>query len=62
LADQATRDRILSRTPIGRLGTGGDVASVVSFLASDDAAYMTGQTVYVDGGRAGLNYTMPLKS
>lgn len=62
LADQATRDRILSRTPIGRLGTGDEVASVVSFLASDDAAYMTGQTVYVDGGRAGLNYTMPLKS
>jgi NAD(P)-dependent dehydrogenase (short-subunit alcohol dehydrogenase family) len=62
LADKATRDRILSRTPIGRLGTGDEVASVVSFLASDDAAYMTGQTVYVDGGRAGLNYTMPLKS
>lgn len=62
LADKTTRDKILSRTPIGRLGTGDDVASVVAFLASDDAGYVTGQTVYIDGGRAGLNYTMPVKS
>lgn len=59
LEDADNRNRILSRTPIGRLGEGSDVASVVCFLASDDASYMTGQTVYVDGGRAGLNYTMP---
>lgn len=62
LADPATRDRILSRTPLGRLGTGEDVASVVAFLAGEDAGYVTGQTVYIDGGRAGLNYTMPVKS
>jgi glucose 1-dehydrogenase len=62
LADEATRDRILSRTPLGRLGTGEDVASVVAFLADDGAGYVTGQTVYIDGGRAGLNYTMPVKS
>lgn len=61
LSDAATRDRILARTPLGRFGTGEDVASVVSFLASDDAGYVTGQTVYIDGGRAGLNYTMPVK-
>ncbi len=60
LSDPATRDRILSRTPLGRFGTGEDVASVVAFLASDDAAYVTGQTVYIDGGRAGLNYTLPV--
>lgn len=62
LADPATRDRILSRTPIGRLGTGEDVASVVAFLAGEDSAYIAGQTIYIDGGRAGLNYTMPVKS
>src|SRR5829696_7625474 len=36
--------------PLGRHGTGADVAAVVSFLASDDAAYVTGQTINVDGG------------
>ena len=61
LSDAQTRDRILSRTPLGRFGTGSDVASVVAFLASDGAGYITGQTVYIDGGRAGLNYTMPVK-
>jgi len=59
LSDEENRNRILSRTPLGRFGSGSDVASVVCFLASDEAGYMTGQTVYVDGGRAGLNYTMP---
>ena len=59
LNDEDNRNRILARTPLGRFGEGADVASVVCFLASDDASYMTGQTVYVDGGRAGLNYTMP---
>jgi NAD(P)-dependent dehydrogenase (short-subunit alcohol dehydrogenase family) len=58
LTDEANRKRILARTPLGRFGEGSDVASVVSFLASDDAAYITGQTVYIDGGRSGLNYTM----
>ncbi|MBN8999522.1 MAG: glucose 1-dehydrogenase [Rhizobiales bacterium] len=36
--------------PMGRAGTGEDVAGLVAFLASDDAAYITGQTVNVDGG------------
>jgi meso-butanediol dehydrogenase / (S,S)-butanediol dehydrogenase / diacetyl reductase len=36
--------------PMGRVGTGEDVAGLVTFLASDDAAYITGQTVNVDGG------------
>lgn len=49
--------RILSRTPMGRLGTADEVASVVSFLASDDASYITGQTIFADGGRAPLAYT-----
>jgi len=60
LKDPAQVRRILSRTPLGRFGQPSDVASVVSFLASEDAGYVTGQTLYVDGGRAGLNYTVPV--
>jgi NAD(P)-dependent dehydrogenase (short-subunit alcohol dehydrogenase family) len=51
---------VLSRTPAGRFGTPAEVAAVVAFLASDDATYMTGQTVYPDGGRLVLNYTVPV--
>ena len=47
----------MSRTPLKRMGTPGEVAGVVAFLASDKASYITGETVYVDGGRLGLNYT-----
>ena len=47
--------------PAGRLGTPGDVAGAFAFLASDDASYVTGQTVYVDGGRMALNYTVPVR-
>jgi len=57
--DQARR-MILSRTPLGRLGEPGDVAPIVAFLASDDAAYVTGETVYADGGRLALGYTVPV--
>jgi NAD(P)-dependent dehydrogenase (short-subunit alcohol dehydrogenase family) len=58
LADEASRRRILSRTPLRRLGEPGEVAAVAAFLASDDASYLTGQTIYPDGGRLGLNYTV----
>lgn len=60
LKDPEQVRRILSRTPLRRFGQPSDVASVVAFLASDDAGYVTGQTLYVDGGRAGLNYTVPV--
>lgn len=58
LTNEAARTRILSRTPMGRLGEPEEVAQVALFLASDDASYLTGTTVYPDGGRLGLNYTM----
>jgi glucose 1-dehydrogenase len=59
LSDDAARKRILARTPIGRPGEPEEVASVASFLASEDASYITGQTIYPDGGRLALNYTVP---
>lgn len=59
LTNEAQGRMILSRTPMGRLGTADEVAAVAAFLASDDASYMTGQTVYPDGGRMVLNYVMP---
>ena len=59
MAGEEQRRRILSRTPLGRIGEPEEIASIAAFLASDEASYITGQTVYADGGRLGLNYTMP---
>src|SRR5882724_9089666 len=59
--DQDAKRRLLSRTPLGRIGEPEEIASIAVFLASDDASYVTGQTVYADGGRLGLNYTVPVK-
>lgn len=61
MVDDAARARIMSRTPMGRAGDPAEVASVALFLASDDSSYITGQTIYPDGGRMGLNYTVPVK-
>lgn len=47
----------MSRTPLKRMGDPREIGDVVAFLASDKASYITGETVYVDGGRLGLNYT-----
>jgi 3-oxoacyl-[acyl-carrier protein] reductase len=46
------REAILSRVPAGRLGGGADVAAAAVYLASDEAAYVTGQTLHVNGGMA----------
>jgi NAD(P)-dependent dehydrogenase (short-subunit alcohol dehydrogenase family) len=51
---------ILSRTPMARAGEADEIATIVSFLASGEASYMTGQTLYADGGRLTLNYTVPV--
>ena len=61
LSSPEARHTILSRTPLGRCGEPEEVASIASFLASDDASYMTGQTLYADGGRLPLNYTVPVR-
>lgn len=62
LASPEAKHTILSRTPLGRCGEPEEVASIAAFLASDEASYMTGQTMYVDGGRMALNYTVPVKA
>lgn len=60
MANEEGRRRILSRTPLGRVGEPAEVASIAVFLASDMASYITGQTIFADGGRAALNYTVPV--
>jgi len=58
--DREAKRRILSRTPLGRIGDPEEVASIAVFLAGRDSSYITGQTVYADGGRLGLNYVIPV--
>jgi glucose 1-dehydrogenase len=60
LTSDDAKARIMSRTPMKRLGEPSEIADVVAFLLSDAASYMTGEIVVVDGGRMTLNYTMPM--
>jgi NAD(P)-dependent dehydrogenase (short-subunit alcohol dehydrogenase family) len=60
LTSEAARQRILGRTPMKRLGEPQEVAEVVAFLLSEGSRYMTGEIVYVDGGRRALNYSVKL--
>ena len=48
---------VMSRTPLKRVGAAREIGDVVAFLASKKASYITGETIYVDGGRIGMNYT-----
>lgn len=59
-ADADAKKRVLSRTPLGRIGEPFEIAAVAAFLASDEASYITGQTIYADGGRLPLNYTVAI--
>ena len=58
LGSDEARARIMSRTPMKRLGEPSEIADVTAFLLSDAASYMTGEIVYVDGGRLTLNYVV----
>ena len=60
LTSDDAKARIMSRTPMKRLGEPGEIADVVAWLASDAASYVTGEIVTVDGGRMTLNYTVPV--
>ena len=56
-ADPAAMQKVMSRTPLQRIGTAREVGDVVAFLASDKSSYISGETIYIDGGRLAMNYT-----
>ena len=58
LTSDEARDRIMSRTPMKRLGEPSEIADTVAYLASDASSYVTGEIVVADGGRMALNYTV----
>jgi NAD(P)-dependent dehydrogenase (short-subunit alcohol dehydrogenase family) len=58
LGSEEAKARIMSRTPMKRLGEPGEIADVVAFLLSSASSYITGEIVYIDGGRMALNYTV----
>ena len=58
LTSDEAKAKIMSRTPMKRLGEPSEIADVVAFLLSDASSYMTGEIVVVDGGRMTLNYTV----
>lgn len=59
LGSEEAKQRIMSRTPMRRLGEPAEIAEVTAFLLSSASSYMTGEIVFVDGGRMTLNYTVP---
>lgn len=59
--DPAVQKGMLARTPLGRLGTVREIGRICVFLGSEDSSYMTGETIYADGGRLRLAYTVPVK-
>ena len=59
--DKSAMNRILSRTPMGRVGQASEIATIAAFLASDEASYVSGQVIYADGARMPLNYVVTVK-
>ena len=59
-SDPAARRNIMARTPMGRLGQPSEIAEIALFLAHPASSYITGQTIYADGGRLPLAYTVPV--
>ncbi len=57
-SDPAAKKRVMSRTPLQRIGEPSEIAGVAAFLASRDASYVTGQPLMADGGWMPLNYTV----
>jgi len=60
LTSDEAKARIMSRTPMKRLGEPSEIADVCAFLVSSASSYMTGEIVTIDGGRLTLNYTVPV--
>jgi glucose 1-dehydrogenase len=60
IKDKAFRAKVLSRTPLGRFGRPEEIAAIVAWLASEEASYVTGTTLFADGGRLPLNYVVPV--
>lgn len=58
LGSDEAKARIMSRTPMKRLGEPSEIADVCAYLLSSASSYMTGEIVYADGGRMTLNYTV----
>ena len=60
LKDPEAEKYVMIRTPIGRVGEADEVAKVVEFLLTDASSYVTGETIYCDGGRLAQNYALRL--
>ena len=58
LTSDEAKAKIMSRTPMKRLGQPSEIADTVAYLASDASSYITGEIIVVDGGRMALNYTV----
>lgn len=59
MKSEETRRQALSRTPLGRFGEPAEIAAIIAWLASREASYVTGSTIWAEGGRLSLNTVMP---